>query len=689
MPNEGRIVRVVPDVPAIHRRFDYLVPEAMSGEIRVGSRVRVTLQGRRVAAWVVEVDVVPPEGVVLQPIAASSGFGPPASVVSLAEWAAWRWAGPLSSFLGTASPDRIVRSLPDVRAHSGVSGTSGRTAVAGPGGKEGTVADIDRGHEAGRADGPGAGSGRAGPGAGRDSGSGAGSGRAGPGAGSGESDTIIDQALGAGRTVVRLAPALDAVLLVEAIIRRLDRVLVLAPSHQRIDQIAARLRRSGIPVAVLPDDWAAAASGAPVVVGTRIAAWAPIDTLGGVLVIDAHDEAYREERAPTWSAVDVLIERASRDGAPCVLVTPCPTVSLLEEAALVNTSRTVERRGWPPVEVVDRRGDDPRTGLFSERLSRLLHSVLPGGRAVCILNRTGRARLLACASCGSLASCTRCGGPLEQQDASGVLRCRRCGLERPVVCAVCDSTRMKLLRMGVSRAREELSALMGMEAVEISATSPPGVGSPDSGDQLIVGTEAALHRVGRADVVAFLDFDQHLLASRFAAGEEALALLARAARVVGGRARRAGGGARGAAGGVAMAGGGRVAPAGGVAMAGGGRVVAADREGVGRILVQTRLPDHAALVAAVHADPSRLTDGERGLRVGLELPPFSALATVSGQVAAEMITGLRSVEGLSVSSLFEDRWLVKAPDHRTLCDGLAAVPRPAGRLRVEVDPTDV
>ncbi|MGA7419416.1 MAG: hypothetical protein WBW80_15580, partial [Acidimicrobiales bacterium] len=123
MPNEGRIVRVVPDVPAIHRRFDYLVPEAMSGEIRVGSRVRVTLQGRRVAAWVVEVDVVPPEGVVLQPIAASSGFGPPASVVSLAEWAAWRWAGPLSSFLGTASPGRIVRSLPDVRAHSGVSGT--------------------------------------------------------------------------------------------------------------------------------------------------------------------------------------------------------------------------------------------------------------------------------------------------------------------------------------------------------------------------------------------------------------------------------------------------------------------------------------------------------------------------------------------------------------------------------------
>jgi primosomal protein N' (replication factor Y) len=643
---------VVPDVPAIHRRFDYLVPEAMSGEIRVGSRVRVSLQGRRVAAWVVEVDVVPPEGVVLQPIAASSGFGPPASVVSLAEWAAWRWVGPVSSFLGTASPDRNVRSLPILRSRPPASGTGSGVGV----------------------------------GVGVESGTGNGSG---VGAGSGEADTIIDQALGAGNAVVRLAPALDAVLLVEAIIRRLDRVLILAPSHQRVDQVAARLRRSGVPVAVLPDGWADAAAGAPVVVGTRIAAWAPIDTLGGVLVIDAHDEAYREERAPTWSAVDVLIERARRDGAPCVLVTPCPTVSLLEGTALVTTSRGAERRGWPPVEVVDRRGDDPRTGLFSERLSQLLHSVLPGGRAICILNRTGRARLLACASCGSLASCTRCGGALEQEDAGGVLRCRRCGLERPVVCAVCDSTRMKLLRMGVGRAREELSALMGMEAVEISATSPPGVGSPDSGDQLVVGTEAALHRVGRADVVAFLDFDQHLVASRFAAGEEALALLARAARVVGGRAgpvgaRPVGSRAAGARAVGAPAVGGRD----GGGRDGGGRD-GGGRDGGGRILVQTRLPGHAALAAAVHADPSRLTDGERELRLALGLPPFAALATVGGQAAEEMVTGLRSVDGLSVSSLAEEKWLVRASDHPTLCDGLASVPRPAGRVRVEVDPTDV
>ena len=45
-----------------------------------------------------------------------------------------------------------------------------------------------------------------------------------------------------------------------------------------------------------------------------------------------------------------------------------------------------------------------------------------------------------------------------------------------------------------------------------------------------VGTEAALHRVTEADAVAFLDFDQELLAPRYRAAEEAFALLARAPR---------------------------------------------------------------------------------------------------------------------------------------------------------------
>jgi len=596
-----RVVRVAPDVPAIHRRFDYTVPGSMSSAIRVGSRVRIDLHGRRVAAWVVEDNVVPPAGVDPKPISLSSGEGPPAPVVALAEWASWRWAGPLSSFLGTGSPPRVVRKGSAARSGPGVPGpgSPAPNTVPSPGGA---------------------------------------------------SVGIVTEALegAAPLSVVRLAPALDASLIALELVHRIGPagVLLLAPSHTRATLLADRLRRAGAPVALLPDDWEAAATGERVVVGTRSAAWAPLSRVKSVAVLDAHDEAYREERSPTWSAVDVVIERARRDRVPVVLVTPCPPVVLLEQGRLVTTDRAVERRGWPVVEVVDRTGDDPRTGLFSERLVQLLRSVVdtPSGRVVCILNRKGRARLLACAQCGALARCTRCGGPVAQKEPGGELRCRLCGLARPAVCAECDSTRLKVLRIGVSRATEELSALAGVEATELTADSEEPI---DAGSRLVVGTEAALHRVARADAVVFLDFDQHLLAPRFGAGEEALALLARAARLIGGR-----------------------------------------RSG-GRILAQTRIPDHETLRAAVHADPALLAEPERKLRAELSLPPFGVLGLLRGPGSDDYADALRVADGLTVSALEPDRWLVRAADHPTLCDALAVTPRPPGRLRVEVDPTDV
>ncbi len=584
------MVRVVPDVPAIHRRFDYSVPDALADAVAVGSRVRVPLHGRRVGAWVVEDHVTPDPGVHPLDVAASSGLGPPPAVVDLAHWAAWRWAGPVSSFLGTASPLRVVRSLPPGGAPAG--------RPASPGG--GSVALVDAALERG------------------------------------------------GSAVVRLAPALDSSLLVLELVSRVgaDGVLVVAASRPRADHLAERLRAAGVPVALLPDGWATARRGGCVVVGTRAAAWAPVERLSAAVVLDVHDEAHREERSPTWSSVDVVVERGRRDGAPVLLVSPCPPLTVTEGRPVVTTERSVERRGWAVVEVVDRTGDDPRTGLFSERLATAAHAELdrPGGRVVCVLHRTGRIRLLACRTCGELARCTRCGGAVAQDGTDGGLVCGRCGERRPMVCAVCDSTRLKALRIGVSRATEELAALLATPAVEVTGATGDDV---DPGRaRLVVGTEAALHRVDHAGLVAFLDMDQHLLAPRFAAGEEALSVMARASRVVGGRA------------------------------------------GGGRVLVQTRVPGHEALDAAVRADPGVLADAERPVRSLLGLPPFGALALLRGPGAPTYAAGLSATTRLEVSTVGDDRFLVRADDHVTLADGLASVERPAERLRVEVDPSD-
>jgi primosomal protein N' (replication factor Y) len=309
-------------------------------------------------------------------------------------------------------------------------------------------------------------------------------------------------------------------------------------------------------------------------------------------------------------------------------------------AAGALTVAPAERAGWPVVDVVDRRADDPRTGLFSDAFVRLLRS---GGRVVCVVNRLGRSRLLACTSCGQLADCERCGAAVAQPDADR-LRCARCGTERPVVCAACGGGRFRNLRMGVSRAREELEALAGETVVEVTAT-----GGDPADARVVIGTEAVLHRLPAASVsvVAFLDLDQELLAPRYRAAEQALVLVARAARAVG------------------------------------------DRRSGGRLLLQTRLPDHPVVRAALLGDPGRLATPEADRRRALRHPPFGALALVSGQAAASWAAAAPRVLEVDVLDGGDGRWLVRAADPAALADYLATVPRPPGRLRVEVDPPRV
>src|SRR4051812_14606871 len=101
------------DIKAIDKEFDYVVPDALAGDVRVGTMVRVRLAGRRVGGWVAELaEEEPPAGLRLEPIAKVTGWGPPEELVVLSRWAAWRWAGRPSHFLRTASPPAVVRGLP-------------------------------------------------------------------------------------------------------------------------------------------------------------------------------------------------------------------------------------------------------------------------------------------------------------------------------------------------------------------------------------------------------------------------------------------------------------------------------------------------------------------------------------------------------------------------------------------------
>ncbi|HEU5306947.1 MAG TPA: hypothetical protein VFW97_06450, partial [Acidimicrobiia bacterium] len=260
----GSVVRVQPDVPAIRRGFDYLLPPTLrdAPAVEVGTVVRVPLHGRRVRGWVLDADVVEPEATDLREVLAVSSAGPPADVVELCRWAAWRWAGPLATFLRAATAPNRVADLtgpePEAAVYPGTPLTGRELVVTSP--RVTSTESVPLASEG--------------------------------------STLVLDP-----------SPARAAALATRCLTEGRE-VVLLGSEHAD---------------AVRTAHWARARAGACVVIGGRSAVWAPVPDLAAVVVLDEGDEALEDERAPTWNARDVAFERAARTDAAVRVLTPAPT----------------------------------------------------------------------------------------------------------------------------------------------------------------------------------------------------------------------------------------------------------------------------------------------------------------------------------------------------------------------------
>ena len=106
-------------------------------------------------------------------------------------------------------------------------------------------------------------------------------------------------------------------------------LLVLVPTESWANRLRGRLEQRGLPVASGEQEWDRMRAGWPVVVGSRGAALAPVPRVAGAVLVDADDEAYLREAAPTWDAFRMVRERCRRDDAPWWATSMTPSPMLL------------------------------------------------------------------------------------------------------------------------------------------------------------------------------------------------------------------------------------------------------------------------------------------------------------------------------------------------------------------------
>ena len=205
---------------------------------------------------------------------------------------------------------------------------------------------------------------------------------------------------------------------------------------------------------------------------------------------------------------------------------------------------------------------------------------------MCVLNRRGRARLLACRTCGELARCERCGATVEQRDARA-RRARACATVRPLVCLHCHGSTFRAVRPGIAHVRDDLAALL--PRTDVGAVDAATDDVPER--RVLIGTEAVLHRVaGRRSAWSRTSSSTRSCSRRGPVPPS-----------------RRSGCSCGAPGCSATG---------------------------GRLLVQTRLPDHEVVRRRSRSAPMLVAEAERARRRALGFPPFGGLAELSGAADA-------------------------------------------------------
>ncbi len=415
--------------------------------------------------------------------------------------------------------------------------------------------------------------------------------------------------------------------------------LVMVPEIALTPQLVARFRaRFGDELAVLHSAlsdadrhamWSSLRQGrVRVAIGARSALFAPVPDLGLIIVDEEHDASFKQEEGVRYHARDMAILRAHRARAVAVLGSATPSLEAvmlaqrgrLEELKLPE--RAYREASLPAVTLVDIRriGAGP-TGsrLVSIPLHRALEATLAAGeQAILFLNRRGFAPSVVCDACGAVDTCQACSVALtyhrgrmrapeseEEVLRGGRLRCHYCDYEGPLPegCTACGAPALMLEGLGTER----LEALVAeaFPAARIARLDRDVANATKSqaildrmraGEiDILVGTQMVTkgHDLPNVTLVGVVNADAALSLPDFRASERGFQLLVQVA----GRAGR--------------------------------------RDRPGRVLIQTRSPDHPAVAFAAKHDVEGFLERELMDRLEVGYPPFTRLGLVRIDAADE------------------------------------------------------
>ena len=402
---------------------------------------------------------------------------------------------------------------------------------------------------------------------------------------------LIYEALKAGKSAILLVPEISLTpQLLEKLSAHFGQAVAVLHSSLRISERFAQWRRIQ-------------SGQARVVVGTRSAVFAPVQSPGLFILDEEQEHTYKSENSPRYHAREIARYRGAKAGALVLLGSATPSVESMYRAkcgdyCLYTLKKRYNEKTLPQTQIVDlkqeiRQGNATAISLPLEE--KLRDNIIAGRQSILFLNRRGNSRYLVCVECGDVPTCPRCSVHLTYHSVNQRLVCHYCGYTEPARarCEKCGGA-LKPIGSGTQKIEQELrwifpdTPLLRMDADTVTARGSHELllrRFETEKIPILLGTQMVSKGLDFENVtlVGVLDADMSLYVSNYRAAETTFSLITQVA----------------------------------------GRAGRGEKEGLA--LIQTMTPEHPVIRLAAKQDYDAFYEMEIAIRQLHGCPPFQDL----------------------------------------------------------------
>jgi len=169
-----------------------------------------------------------------------------------------------------------------------------------------------------------------------------------------------------------------------------------------------------------------------IVIGVRSAVFAPISNIGVIIVDEEHESSYKQDHHPCYNGRDIAVMRGAIEKAVVILGSATPSLeswanSLNSKYELLTIEERPGNAVLPYVTIIDMKNEE-KDSYFSNELKAKIQDRLTNNEQIILFhNRRGYTNFIQCVNCGKLYKCQNCDISLTYHKNDNKMICHYCG----------------------------------------------------------------------------------------------------------------------------------------------------------------------------------------------------------------------------------------------------------------------